>query len=343
MKAVLCRELGSPDLLTIEDVPSPPLAPDQVRVRVHACGVNFPDVLMVAGKYQLQPPMPFSPGAEFSGEIVAVGDDCRTFAVGQRVLAITGFGGMAEEASVAEHSVVAIPDGLDYETAAGFLLAYGTSWHALRQRAMLVSGETLLVLGAAGGVGLAAVQIGKMMGARVIAAAGTTEKLRLARQNGADECVNYSGTRLKEAVRELTSGRGADVIFDPVGGELFDDCLRSVAWAGRILIVGFAGGTIQSIPANLPLLKGSSLVGVFWGQFTKREPHIHRQNTAELIAALDQGKLKPHIGAVFPLERAADALQTLVERRATGKVVVCMPSRDSAGDRKSAAFGIKSN
>jgi NADPH:quinone reductase len=322
MKAVLCREYGSPDLLVVEEVPSPPLAANQVRVRVRACGVNFPDVLMVAGKYQLQPPMPFSPGAEFAGEIIAVGENCRNSTVGQRVLAVTGFGGMAEEASVAESSVVTIPADLDPEVAAAFLLAYGTSWHALRQRAAIVPGETLLVLGAAGGVGLAAVQIGKLLGARVIAAAGTAEKLQLARANGADEIVNYSESRLKDAVRELTSGRGADVIFDPVGGDLFDDCLRAVAWRGRILIVGFASGSIQSIPANLPLLKGSALLGVFWGEFTKREPELHRQNTAELLAALQQGKLEPHIGAVFPLERAADALQMLAERRATGKVVV---------------------
>lgn len=322
MRAVLCKELGSPDLLAVEEVPSPPLAADQVRVRVHACGVNFPDVLMVAGKYQVQPPLPFSPGAEFAGEILEVGKDCRNWAVGQRVLAITGFGGMAEEASVAGNSLVPIPDDLDYETAAAFLLAYGTSWHALRQRAELGRDETLLVLGAAGGVGLAAVQIGKLIGAQVIAAAGTAAKLELAKENGADETINYTETRLKDAVRELTSGRGADVIFDPVGGDLFDDCLRAVAWRGRILIVGFASGTIQSIPANLPLLKGSALLGVFWGQFTRLEPQLHRQNTADLLTALAQGRLKPHIGAVFPMGRAAEALQMLAERRATGKVVV---------------------
>lgn len=322
MKAVLCRELGSPDVLTIDEVPSPTLAPGQVRIRVRACGVNFPDVLMVAGKYQFKPPMPFSPGAEFSGEIIAVGEGCHHSRPGQRVLAITGFGGMAEEASVAESSTIEIPHDIGFETAAGFLLAYGTSWHALRQRAALASGETLLVLGAAGGVGLAAVQIGKLMGARVIAAASTEEKLDLARANGADETINYTQTRLKEQVRKLTSDRGADVIFDPVGGDLFDDCLRAVAWGGRILIVGFAAGTIQSIPANLPLLKGSSLLGVFWGEFTKRDPELHQQNTVELLEALSTGKLKPHTGAVFPLERAADALRMLAERRATGKVVV---------------------
>jgi NADPH:quinone reductase len=309
-------------MLSVEELPSPPLAGNQVRVRVHACGINFPDVLMVAGKYQLQPPMPFVPGAEFSGDIVEVGHECRTLTVGQRVLAIAGFGGMAEEACVAETAVVAIPDTLDYISAAGFLLAYGTSWHALRQRAALRKGETLLVLGAAGGVGLAAVQIGKMMGARVIAAASTSAKLGLARENGADDCVNYAETQLKETVRELTSGRGADVIFDPVGGELFDDCLRSIAWRGRILIVGFANGTVQAIPANLPLLKGCSLVGVFWGQFTRLEPDRHRQNTAELLTALEHGELKPHIGGVFPLERAPEALQSIADRRAAGKLIV---------------------
>jgi NADPH2:quinone reductase len=322
VKAVLCRKLGSPELLTVEDVPSPPLGAEQVRIRVRACGVNFPDVLMVAGKYQRQPPMPFTPGAEFSGEILAVGDACRKFTPGQRVLAVSGFGGMAEEACVAEQAVTAIPDGLDYATAAGFLLAYGTAWHALKQRAALAVDETLLVLGSAGGVGLAAVQIGKLMGARVIAAAGSPEKLRLARQHGADEGVNYSDVRLKDAVRELTSGRGADVILDPVGGELFDDCLRAVAWRGRILIVGFAGGNVQSIPANLPLLKGSALIGVFWSRFVELEPRAHRQNTVELMAALEQGKLRPHVGAVFPLARAAEALQMLLDRRATGKVIV---------------------
>ena len=322
VKAILCRTLGSPDLLTLEDVPSPPLGAEQVRIGVHACGVNFPDVLMVAGKYQVQPPMPFSPGAEFSGEIVEVGSTCRGFTVGQRVLAMSGFGGMAEEVCVNARAVVPVPDDLDYETAAAFLLAYGTSYHALVQRAALAPGQTLLVLGASGGVGLAAVQIGRMLGARVIAAAGSLEKLHLTRQHGADDTVNYSEVGLKEAVRELTSGRGADVIFDPVGGKLFDDCLRSVAWGGRILIIGFASGTIQMIPANLPLLKGSSVTGVFWGRFAELEPETHRKNTEELLAALSAGRLKPHIGGVFPLARAADALQLLADRRATGKIVV---------------------
>ena len=322
MKAVLCRTLGSPAGLTLEEVPPPALTANQVRIRVHACGVNFPDVLMVAGRYQVQPPMPFSPGAEFSGEIIEVGADCRSFRVGQRVLAISGFGGMAEEACVAERAVVAIPDEVEYVTAAGFLLAYGTAWHALKQRAKLAPGETLLVLGAAGGVGLAAVEIGKLMGARVIAAAGTGDKLRIAARHGADDVVNYVEARLKDAVRDLTSNLGADVIFDPVGGELFDDCLRAVAWRGRILIIGFASGTIQAIPANLPLLKGSSLIGVFWGRFAELEPELHRRNNAELLAALGDGSLQPYIGRVLSLEQAGEAIQLLADRRATGKIVV---------------------
>lgn len=322
MKAVLCRTLGDPSVLTLEDVPPPQLGPAQVRVAVRACGINFPDVLMVAGKYQVQPPMPFSPGAEFSGDVIAVRSDCARIKVGQRVLVTSGFGGMAEEACVPERTVVAIPDGLDYETAAGLLLAYGTSWHALRQRGSLAAGETLLVLGAAGGVGLAAVQIGKLMGARVIAAASTDEKLQLTRQHGADDTVNYSAASLRDSVRELTSGRGADVIFDPVGGKLFDDCLRAIAWRGRILVIGFAAGSIQSIPANLPLLKGSAVVGVFWGRFAELEPETHRRNTMELLSAVGDGRLRPHIGRVFPLEQAADALHMLADRKATGKIVV---------------------
>ena len=322
MKAVLCRTFGDPSVLTLEDVPPPQLGPAQVRVAVRACGINFPDVLMVAGKYQVQPPMPFSPGAEFSGDVIAVRSDCARIKVGQRVLVTSGFGGMAEEACVPERTVVAIPDGLDYETAAGLLLAYGTSWHALRQRASLAAGETLLVLGAAGGVGLAAVQIGKLMGARVIAAASTDEKLQLTRQHGADDTVNYSAASLRDSVRELTSGRGADVIFDPVGGKLFDDCLRAIAWRGRILVIGFAAGSIQSIPANLPLLKGSAVVGVFWGRFAELEPETHRHNTMELLSAVGDGRLRPHIGRVFPLEQAADALHMLADRKATGKIIV---------------------
>lgn len=309
-------------MLTLEALPSPPLADDQVRIRVLACGINFPDVLMVAGKYQAQPPLPFTPGAECCGEIVEIGSRCKHLHVGQRVMAVTGSGGLAEEVCAPAEVVVPIPATVAAESAAGFLLAYGTAYHALKQRARLESGESLLVLGAAGGVGLAAVELGKLLGARVIAAASSAGKLELARRKGAEELINYSETGLKDAVRERTGGRGVDVIFDPVGGALFDDCLRSIAWNGRILVVGFAGGSIQSIPANLPLLKGSSVVGVFWGKFVANEPGQNRRNTEQLVEWLVAGRVRPHVAEVFPLAKAAKALGRLASRQATGKVIV---------------------
>lgn len=309
-------------MLTIEELPSPPLGDDQVRIRVLACGINFPDVLMVAGKYQAQPPMPFTPGAECCGEIVEVGSRCRHLHAGQRVMAVTGSGALAEEVCVPEAAAVPISAAVAVESAAGFLLAYGTAYHALKQRARLAPGESLLVIGAAGGVGLAAVQLGKLLGARVIAAASSDAKLELARRNGADDVINYAEHGLRDAVRERTGGRGVDVIFDPVGGALFDDCLRSIAWNGRILVIGFAGGSIQDVPANLPLLKGSSVVGVFWGRFAANEPEQNRQNTEELIEWLVAGRIRPHVAEVFPLAKAATALERLASRHATGKVIV---------------------
>lgn len=309
-------------MLTLEDVPSPPLADDQVRIRVLACGINFPDVLMVAGKYQAQPPMPFTPGAECCGEIIEIGNRCQHLHAGQRVMAVTGSGGLAEEVCAPAAAVVPIPDAIAAESAAGLLLAYGTAYHALKQRARLESGESLLVLGAAGGVGLAAVQLGKLLGARVIAAASGNAKLELARRYGADELINYAETGLGDAVRERTGGSGVDVIFDPVGGELFDDCLRSIAWNGRILVIGFAGGSIQNIPANLPLLKGSAIIGVFWGRFAAKEPEQNRQNTEQLVEWLIAGRIRPHVAEVFPLAKAAKALGRLASRQATGKVIV---------------------
>jgi NADPH2:quinone reductase len=298
------------------------MAAGQVRISVRACGVNFPDVLMIAGKYQFQPPLPFSPGAELAGEILEVADDVAHLKVGQRVLALSSFGGMAEQVCVPSYMVIPIPDAMPFETAAAFLLTYGTSCHALKQRARLQKGETLLVLGAAGGVGLAAVELGNLMGARVIAAASSAEKLAIAREYGASETINYTQESLKEKVKELTAGKGADVIYDPVGGELFDDCLRAVAWNGRILIVGFASGTIPKIPANLPLLKGASLVGVFWGRFAEMEPAVHRQNTQDLFDWYSSGDIRPKISETYPLEDAASAIGRLAERQAVGKVVV---------------------
>ena len=322
MKAILCKEHGGPEVLVLEDIAEPELAQGEVRIAVKACGVNFPDVLMVAGKYQMQPPMPFAPGAELAGEVLETAQGVAHLQTGQRVLAMTGFGGMAEQVCVPAHRVMPIPDEMPFETAAAFMLTYGTSYYALKQRAQLKPDETLLVLGAAGGVGLAAVELGRLLGANVIAAASSAEKLEIAREYGASMSINYVSDNLKEQVRELTSGKGADVIYDPVGGDLFDLCLRSVAWNGRILIIGFASGSIPKIPANLPLLKGASLVGVFWGRFAEEETAQHVQNTRDLFGWYANDEIRPRISATFTLADGADALATLAERRATGKVVV---------------------
>ena len=322
MKAVLCKNFGTPKNLVIEDIAEPDLNCGQVRIEIKACGVNFPNLLMIAGKYQRQPPMPFSPGCEIAGNIIEIAPDITEFKLGQRVVAITGFGGMAEQVCVDARRVLVIPKTIDYVRAAGFLLAYGTAYHALKQRAKLEADEILVILGAAGGVGLAAVEIGKIMGANVIAAASTWDKLNLASEYGADHLINYSDTSLKDSIRAITEGRGADVIYDPVGGELFEQCLRAVAWCGRILIIGFAGGKISTVPANLPLLKGSSIIGVFWGRFTEQEPKINAENTTKLFQLLQKGELKPHISKIYPLEQSAMALEVLEKRRAKGKVII---------------------
>jgi NADPH2:quinone reductase len=322
VKAVLCKKFGTPKNLVIEDIVEPDLNCGQVRIEIKACGVNFPDLLMIAGKYQKQPPMPFSPGCEVAGNIIEIAPDITEFKLGQRVVAITGFGGMAEQVCVDARRVLVIPKTIDYVQAAGFLLAYGTAYHALKQRAKLEADEILVILGAAGGVGLAAVEIGKIMGANVIAAASTWDKLNLASEYGADHLINYSDTSLKDSILEITEGRGADVIYDPVGGELFEQCLRAVAWCGRILIIGFASGKISMVPANLPLLKGSSIIGVFWGRFTEQEPKINAENTTKLFQLLQKGKLKPHISKIYPLEQSTMALEILEKRRVKGKVII---------------------
>jgi NADPH:quinone reductase len=322
VKAVLCKEFGPPERLVVEDVAEPALADGEVRIAVRACGVNFPDLLMIAGKYQQQPPMPFSPGAELAGDVIDVADDVSSIKPGQRVVAVTGYGGMAEQICVHSRRVVPLPDAVDYVPAAAFLLTYATAYHALKQRARLRSGETLAVLGAAGGVGLAAVEIGKMMGATVIGAASAADKLELAGQYGADHLINYSESSLKDSIKEITRGRGADVIFDPVGGDFFEQCLRAVAWGGRILIIGFASGQIPLVPANLPLLKGYAVVGVYWGRFVEQEPETSAANTAALLRLLQEGKLHPHVSETYALEQSAMALAALASRRAKGKIVV---------------------
>ncbi|MEQ8205820.1 MAG: NADPH:quinone oxidoreductase family protein [Woeseia sp.] len=322
MRAISCIEHGTPDTLQLTELPTPEPGPGEVRIAVRACGVNFPDILMIAGRYQIQPELPFTPGAELAGVVDAIGDGVSGVQIGQRVLALSGHGAMAEQVCVAAGRVLPIPDEMNFDIAAGFLLTYSTSWHALKQRAQIQAGETLLVLGAAGGVGLTAVELGNVAGATVIAAASTNEKLQLAKQYGASHGINYSEESLQERVKEITAGKGVDVIYDPVGGELFDQCLRSIAWKGRILVIGFASGLIQKIPANLPLLKGSSVVGVFWGRFAESEPAAQAANIAELLEHFAAGKLRPYVSKVFSLAEASAAFNYLAERKATGKVIV---------------------
>ncbi len=322
MHAVLCKELGPPESLVVEEVPSPEVGAKQVLIKVGACGVNFPDTLIIQGKYQIKPELPFSPGGEVAGEIAQIGSDVTDVKVGDRVIAMCGYGGFAEEIAIDADRVFSIPDAMDFVTASGFILTYGTSYHALKQRANIQPGETLLVLGAAGGVGLAAVELGKAMGAKVIAAASTAEKLALAKEHGADELINYTEVDLKDTLKELTGGKGVDVVYDPVGGDLAEPAVRATGWNGRYLVIGFAGGYIPKLPANLVLLKGSAIVGVFWGTFTRKQPEDSQQNNQELLQMYLDGKLKPHVSAQFPLDQAADALNMLQNRQAKGKVVV---------------------
>ncbi len=322
MKAVLCKQHGLPETLVVEEVPSPVPGPKQVLIRVQACGVNFPDTLIIQNLYQFKPALPFSPGGEVAGVVAAVGEGVKHLQPGIPVLAFTGWGGFAEEVLADARQVVPLPPGLDAKIAAAFMMTYGTSYHALKDRAQLQPGETLLVLGAAGGVGLAAIELGKKMGARVIAAASSAEKLDVCRQHGADECINYTSEDLKARVKELTAGNGADVIYDPVGGEHAEPALRSIAWKGRYLVVGFAAGDIPKIPLNLPLLKGCAILGVFWGDFAAREPQANMANGMQLFQWLMAGELRPHVSASYPLADAALALRALMERRVTGKVVL---------------------
>jgi NADPH2:quinone reductase len=322
MRAVLCKAYGPPETLVVEEVASAVVGAGDVRVRVHACGVNFPDTLIIQNKYQFKPPLPFTPGGEVAGEVVEVGSAVTRVRRGDRVIAMVGWGGFADEAVVPADRTMPIPTGMDFVTAAGFTMTYGTSYYALKQRAVLKPAETLLVLGAAGGVGLAAVELGRVMGARVIAAAGTDEKLELCKRYGADAVVNYVRESLKDRVKELTDGRGADVIYDPVGGDAFDQAIRCINWNGRLLVIGFASGRIPELPANLALLKGCSVVGVFWGAFTGREPAANAENLAELGRWFEQGAIKPYVCKTFPLERVADALNAIDRREALGKIVL---------------------
>ena len=322
MKAVLCKAFGPAETLVLEEVANLEPKKTEVVLDVHAAGVNFPDSLIIEGKYQFKPPFPFSPGGEAAGVISAVGEKVSQFKVGDRVMALTGWGSFAEQVAVPAYNVLPMPAGMDFTTAAAFSMTYGTSMHALKQRGNLQAGETLLVLGASGGVGLAAVEIGKAMGATVIAAASSAEKLAVAKAAGADHLINYSEQSLKDELKTLTKGQGVDVIYDPVGGPLFEEAFRSIAWNGRMLVIGFASGEIPALPANLPLLKGAALIGVFWGAFAQRQPQDNAANFQQLFAWHAEGKLKPLVSQTFPLEKAGDAIDTLAKRKAMGKVVV---------------------
>jgi NADPH:quinone reductase len=325
MRAVLCKEYGPPESLVVEDVDDPTAGDDQVVVDVKACAVNFPDVLMIQNLYQFEPPLPFSPGAEIAGVVSSVGSGVDGCMVGDRVFASPGGGGrLAEKIAIGAGSLIPIPDGIDFGPASSFLYAYGTAHYALKDRGRLQPGETLVVLGAAGGVGLAAVELGALMGATVIAAASSDDKLELCRRYGAAMTINYASEDLKARIRELTAGQGADVVYDPVGGGYSEPALRATAWEGRYLVIGFAAGEIPAIPLNLTLLKGCDIVGVFWGAFVGREPEHHLRNVEELIGWWRAGKLRPHVSSTYPLDRAAEAIRELADRKAKGKVVVAV-------------------
>lgn len=323
MKAILCRAYGPPEQLNYAEVETPTPDAGQIVIGVRACAVNFPDTLIIQGKYQYQPPLPFSPGTDVAGVVQAVGVGVDRFKVGDRVLALVMHGGYAEAVACDARAAHRIPDDLDFVTAASFQLTYGTSYHALVDRAALQAGETLLVLGASGGVGTAAVEIGKALGARVIAAASSAEKLAVCREAGADEVIDYSSEDLRARLKMLAPD-GVDVVYDPVGGAMAEPALRSVGWKGRYLVIGFAAGEIPRIPLNLALLKGCSIVGVFYGAFLMREPATNAANTRQLLTWLSDGKLKPIVSRTYPLERAADALNDVLARRATGKLVLTM-------------------
>src|SRR5437867_4120854 len=322
MRAVLCKAYGPPESLVIEDVPSAVAGPGEVVVSVKAASVNFPDVLIIQNKYQVKPPLPFSPGSELAGVVKSVGAGVSAWKPGDPVMAITGYGAFAEEVKADVNRLLPIPAGMDFVSAAAFGLTYATSEHALCDRGELKAGETLLVLGASGGVGIAAIEIGKVRGARVIACASTDDKLAVCREHGADDTINYVTEDLRERIKAITDGKGADIVYDPVGGPFTEPALRSIAWRGRLLVVGFAAGDIPKIPLNLTLLKGCAIIGVFWGEFTRREPQRFLAAMDKLGRWFAEGKLKPHVSRTFPLERAADALGMMAGRNVKGKVVL---------------------
>jgi len=322
MKALLCTRYGTPDDLEFADVPDPEPGPGEAVVKVAAAALNFFDTLIIAGKYQTKPAMPFSPSAEFSGTVERVGAGVTALKAGDRVLGYSGHGAARERIALSAERLVKLPDGVDFDRAAGLTVTYGTSLHALKDRARLQPDETLAVLGASGGAGLAAVELGKIMGARVIACASSAEKVEFTKKHGADAGIDYGKEDLKDALRRATDGRGADVIYDPVGGGYAEAALRSIAWYGRFLVVGFAAGEIPKLPLNLVLLKGCDVVGVFWGSWIERDKAGHRANTEQLLQWCAEGKLSSHVHAVYPLREAAAALKAIAARKVMGKVIL---------------------
>ena len=324
MRAVLCQGWGGPSSLVVNDVAPPSPGAGQVRLAVAAAGLNFADTLMIAGRYQEKPPFPFSPGLEVAGTVLETGPGVEGIRVGQRVMAVLDHGGFAEETLARVEDVFPIPESMDFATAASFPIAYGTSHIALWERAGLKAGEILLVHGAAGGVGLTAVVIGKALGATVIASANGADRLEVPAAHGADWLIDTKSEDVRDRVREITGGRGVDVVYDPVGGEIFDKSLRSVAWGARLLAIGFASGTTPQIPANLLLVKNCSVVGLYWGSYRRHAPNLVAESFRQLFAWFEEGRLKPLVSQTFPLEQAAEALQLLADRRATGKLVLTL-------------------
>ncbi len=321
MRAVMARRHGPPETLSLEDLPALVPAPGEVVVSVHAAAVNFPDTLIIEDRYQIKPPLPFSPGGEVAGVVKALGDGVTGFAVGDPVIAACRWGGFAEEVVAPPDRLVPVPHGVGMDSAASLMMTYGTTHYALQECGRLAAGETLLVLGAAGGTGLSAIELGKLMGARVIAAASSEEKVALCRERGADATILYTPQNLKDEIRRLTQDRGVDLVYDPVGGDYAEPALRGMAWGGRYLVVGFTAG-IPKLPMNLPLLKGCSIVGVFYGAFAKKFPQRYAELRAQLVGWLADGRVQPAITARYPLEEAAKALRLVADRQAIGKIVL---------------------
>jgi NADPH:quinone reductase len=324
MRALLCTEYGPPERLQLLEVESPEPGPGEVVVSVKAASLNFPDVLIIENKYQFKPPLPFSPGTEFAGIVKSVGDGVTGLRPGDQVMALAMYGAFAEEIKLEASRVHPVPEGFDLVTASALLVTYGTMDHALRDRGALREGETVLVLGASGGIGIASIEIAKAMGGRVLAAASSDDKLAVCREHGAEAVVNYATSDLRDAIKTFTNGKGVDVICDPVGGPYTEPALRSIAWRGRLLVVGFAAGEIPRLPLNLALLKGCSIVGVFWGEFTRREPAVFAKSVEQLAAWYRAGEITPHVSATFDLDHAIDALKLMAARKVVGKVVITM-------------------